>query len=130
MPSSISRHASHDRRRVIALWAGILSGPVAFLLLLEYHYVLSYVACETRQTWFLHAAAALAIALVAAAGIWAWRAGIDEPMTPEHASPPLSEETSRQRVRWMVIAAALFSAWFIILIAAMEIPIVVLRVCD
>ena len=66
---------AHDRRRVLALWAGVLTGPLAMLTLLQVNYVLSYVACETRQTWFLHLGTVVAVALVGAAGAWAWQAG-------------------------------------------------------
>ena len=130
MPSSTSDRASHERGRLAALWTGILAGPIVWLVLLEVNYVLSYVACETRQRWFLHLATVIAIALVAASGLWAWRARMDDPFASEELSPPLSEKTSSQRVAWMAATAAGFSIWFIILIIATHIPVVVLKVCQ
>ncbi len=67
MVSSTSHRAWHDPRRERALWTGVLAGPIVFLVLLQTNYVLAYVACETRQTWFLHLATAAAVLLVAAA---------------------------------------------------------------
>ena len=133
MPSSTSRPASgeaHDPRRVLALWTGLLTGPLAWLALLEFNYAFAYVACETREKWFLHLATIVAAALVAAAGAWAWRAGND-PFEPAHRpSPPLSAATCDSRSRWMAYAAAVSSAWFIIVIFAMEVPLALLEVCQ
>src|SRR5687767_5977940 len=116
MPSSTSHRGSHERRRLAALWTGMLAGPIAWLMLLELNYVLSYVSCETRQTWFLHLASLVAILVVGAAGLWGWRASMDHHLAEEEVSPPLSENTSVQRVRWMSAAGAAMSLWFILVI--------------
>ena len=108
----------------------MLAGPAAWLVLLEVNYVLSYVSCETRQTWFMHLTTLITIALVAAAGVRAWRAGMDDPLAPEELSPPLSDKTSLQRVRWMSAGAVAMSIWFILVIIATHIPVVVLKTCQ
>jgi hypothetical protein len=128
MPSYISRHEWHEPRRLAALWAGLLTGPVVWFALLETNYVLSYVACERRQTWMLHAAIAVAVLLVALSGWLAWGAGPAE--DDQRRSPPVTRDTSESRARWMSISGVVVSAWFILVILAMEIPIVVLRTCD
>lgn len=115
---------------MLALWTGLLAGPVVMLVLLQVNYVLSYVACETRQTWFLHLATGIAIALVAAAGTWAWRSGHGPADLPEPFTPPVSAGTCDTRARWMAHAAVACSAWFIIVILAMVIPVVVLETCQ
>jgi hypothetical protein len=130
MPSSTSHRASHERGRLAALWAGILTGPITWLVLLETNYVSSYVACETRQTWFMHAAVAAAVALVAVAGVAAWSASIGPPADATTVAEPVSDETCVQRVRWMSIAGTATSVFFILVILAMEIPILVLRTCQ
>ena len=130
MHSSTGRPASHERWRLAWLWAGLLTGPLAWLTLLEVHYVLSYVACETRQTWFLHLATAIAALVVAVAGVLGWRASQGHPLTPEHPSHPLSDDTRHQRARWMSAAGIALSGFFILIILAMEVPIVVLRTCQ
>lgn len=130
MPSSISRPASHERWRIAALWAGLLAGPLVWLALLELNYVLAYVACETGATWFMHLATGAALLLVATAAHLAWRASYGDMMAPETPTPPLSDETSRQRSRWMSLAGVGLSLWFFIVILAMELPILVLRECQ
>lgn len=130
MDSSTSRRASRERRRTLALWAGLLSGPIVWLGLLQTHYVLAYVACETGRTWFMHVATALALTIVASAGLGAWRASDGPIMADEQLTGPLDAETGRQRARWMSLAGVAFSGWFIIVILATEVPILVLRECQ
>jgi hypothetical protein len=131
MRSSTLDPASHERPRLLALWTGMLAGPIVFLMLLELNYVLSYVSCETRQTWFLHLATVVAALLVGAAGGWGWSAAIGDPMQEEpETTPPLSVRTARQRVRWMAVASLGMSLWFILVILAMDVPVLVLKTCQ
>jgi hypothetical protein len=108
----------------------VLAGPAIWLTLLEVNYVLSYVACETRDTWFLHLGTLVAVALVAGAGMWGWSAGRGPRDLREPHTPPVSYETSDTRARWMGHAAVISSVWFILVILTMEIPIIVLRTCQ
>lgn len=130
MPSSISRPVSHERWRLAALWAGLLTGPIVWLALLELNYVLAYVACEVRSTWFMHLAIGIAVVLVAGAAYAAWAASYGHILSDQCRTPPLSDETRVQRSRWMSLAGLTFSLWFIVVILAMEVPIVVLRECQ
>lgn len=111
----------------MALWIGILAGPVVWLAVLEASYVLSYAACESEHTWFLHGANIFSILLVAGAGWLAWRSGpapAQGPLTPR--GTPEMRET---RARWMSTAGVALSLWFILVILAMEIPVLVLQPC-
>lgn len=133
MPSSISSPGGPEPRRfprALPLWLGILAGPLAWLSLLQWNYVASYVSCETRQTWFLHAATLLALALTAAAGAWAWRTGGGLSVDPREPTEPLGDATRAARTLWMARLAALFSAWFVIVMLAMEVPILILETCQ
>lgn len=121
---------AHERWRVIALWAGMLTGPIAALVLLQFNYAFAYVACESRTKWFLHVASVLAVILVAAAGTWGWRAGRGPFARESEMSPPLSPVTCESRMTWMGYTAALSSAWFIIVILAYEVPATVLKACQ
>ncbi len=97
----------------------MLAGPVVWLMLLEQNFVMSYVSCETRQTWFLHLATFVAIALVGGAGLWGWSAAIGDPRQEEpETTPPLSVHTAR------------LSIFFILVILATEGPILVLKTCQ
>jgi hypothetical protein len=115
---------------VLALWTGVLAGPLLWLMLLQWHYVASYVACESRETWFLHAATGVAVVLTLGGGLWAWRAGRAPGAGDEPQTPPVSPETSDARTRWMAHLAVASAAWFTIVILSMEIPILVLRTCQ
>jgi hypothetical protein len=127
MPSSTSPHAWHDTRRSAALWVGLLAGPVVWFTVLEANYVMSYVACESRHTWFLHATNLVCAALVAMAGLLAWRSGPAEDI--ERPTPPVTRETSESRARWMSIGGVMLSIWFVLVILAMEIPMLVIPTC-
>jgi hypothetical protein len=130
MHSSTGRPVSHEYWRLTALWAGMLAGPIVALMLQELNYVMSYVACETRQTWFLHLSAVIAIGIVATVAMFAWRASDGHPLEMEHPTPPLSDETRRQRARWMSGFGVAISLLSILVILSMEIPVLVLRPCQ
>jgi hypothetical protein len=110
------------------LWAGILTGPVVWFTLLEVNYLLSYVACETGHTWFMHVAVLVAVAFVAMAGYFSWLYG--PPDDSDVNTPPVTRATAEQRARWMALYGVASSVWFIIVILANEIPLLVLRACE
>jgi hypothetical protein len=130
MPSSTSPPVSHEPRRLASLWAGLLTGPVAWLSLLQFNYTASYVACETRSTWFMHGAVASAFVLVAVAGMVAWRARYTGLADEDTATYPMSDRTRIQRSNWMSLAGVAISGWFLVVILAMEIPLLVLKECQ
>jgi H+/Cl- antiporter ClcA len=130
MPASTSRPVSHEPWRLAALWAGLLAGPVAWLLLLEFNYVAAYVACETSRTWFMHAAVMVAAAGVGVAAFAAWRGRFGSLHLKDEPAPPLSDQTRIQRSQWMSVAGIGMSLFFVIVILTMEIPIIVLKECQ
>jgi hypothetical protein len=131
MRSSISFPASHERdpTTTIALWTGLLAGPLSFLTLLEVNYVLSYVACETRSSWFLNVSTAIAVALTATAGVWSWRVGTRYATLSDQCIP-VGPETRYNRTRWMAVAAALLAVSFIVAMIALAVPVFVLDPCQ
>jgi hypothetical protein len=127
MRSSTLRRALPDRRRVVALTIGVLAGPLVWLTLLEVNYVMTYVACEQRHDWMLHLASIVALALVGFAGLGAWRARTRGPTDMPTVN---QDETSELRARFLAYGGALMSAWFIIVIIATEIPVIVYQPCQ
>lgn len=130
MPSSILHRASREpreRRRDLILWLGVLAGPVVWLTMLETNYVLSYVACELRQTWFLHAATVVSLALVGVAGA----ASLAEAKRERGAPHALTKAHMRSDTRtiWMAWAGVAMSAWFAIVIVVTELPVMILPPC-
>ena len=128
MVSSTSPPAWHDPLRLAVLWAGALTGPLVWLAMLEVNYLLTYVACESGHKWFMHLTVLVAVAVVATAGYLSWRYG--PPADPGVDTPPVTRETAEQRARWMALYGIASSVWFIIVIVANEIPILVLRACE
>jgi hypothetical protein len=128
MASSTSRPAWHEPRRIAALWTGLLAGPIVWFTLLEVNYTLSYVSCESRQKWFLHVAVIASVLLVAGAAYMSWRYG--PPEDSQERTPPVTRSTAEIRARWMAFGGVGLSLWFILVIIAMEIPILTLKVCQ
>jgi hypothetical protein len=123
MPSSISHHESFSRGRCLAAsWIGLAAGPLAWAMLLETNYALSYVACEQRQTWMLHLAAATALLLV---GFGALAARAAAPSMPTDSQPSVAAA----RARFMALGGLMLCAWFAAVIVATEIPVLVLHPC-
>jgi hypothetical protein len=123
MPFSTLRHGSFSwGPRLAALWAGLSAGPLAWAALLQTNYVLSYVACEQRHAWMLHAAAGMALVLVALGALAAWTAG-----PSLWGSKPTS--TAETRARFMAIGGLALCAWFALVIVATEIPVFLLNPC-
>jgi hypothetical protein len=133
MASSTWRHDlrdPHDRRRLATLWAGLLAGPLVFLVVLQANYVLSYVSCEARQTWFLHGLTLAGVIAVSVAGWRSWTIGVGGAPMPSSSGEPVGQRTSETRAVWMAYAGAALSAWFVVAIASMDIPVLVLRTCQ
>ena len=68
------------------------------------------------------------LALVAGAGYLAWVSG--PPEDTQDRTAPVTRSTAEVRARWMALAGLGLSLWFILVILAMEIPILVLRACE
>lgn len=129
MAFSTSRPVWHERWRLAALWLGILTGPAVWLALLETNFVLAFDACRQGSAWQLHATIAAATLAVAASGYLAWRAAQGN-LTDDATAAPLSDETRRQRTHWMRLAGLAFSSWFLLVILAMEVPLLILGECQ
>ena len=106
----------------------MLAGPVVWAMLLETNYVLSYVACEHKHTWMLHLATAAALALVALAGFGAWRAA--PPLGSDEIPSTNPMETGLLRARFMAMGGLALCAFFILVIAATEVPVFLLHPCS
>jgi hypothetical protein len=78
----------------------------------------------------MHLATIVAALLVAGAGYAAWSASYGDMTAPETQTAPLSDETRLQRSRWMSLAGVGQSLWFLVVILAMEVPLVVLKECQ
>ena len=128
MPSSTLRRGSFDWGwRLAALWTGVLAGPLVWATLLETNYVLSYVACEQRQSWMLHLAAIVALVLIGLAAFLSWRAA--PPMGRADAPSIDPRDTAVLRARFMAISGLALCAGFALVVVATEIPVLLLHPC-
>jgi len=127
--STWPRDSSERWTRLLALWAGLLAGPLAWAALLQTNYVLSYVACEQRQTWMLYLATAVALALVAGGAAAAWAAAPAPPLGREEHEDPDPHRAIVLRARFMALGGLAMCAFFAIVILATAIPVLVLHPC-
>jgi hypothetical protein len=128
MPSSTLPRASFDGGwRLLGLWAGLLTGPLAWAALLQTNYVLGYVACEQRESWMLHLATGVALALVAAAALVSWRAAPGLGPDAHEAADPRA--AALLRARFMAMGGLALCTFFAIVILATEIPVLLLHPC-
>jgi hypothetical protein len=122
------RHGSYSwGLRLAGLWAGLLAGPLAWAALLQTNYLLSYVACEQRQTWMLHLSAGVALALIAIGAWLAWTGAPSLPAGDPSAAP--GSDPAVIRARFMAIGGLVLCAWFALVVLATEIPALVLHPC-
>ena len=112
-------------KRDIALWTGILAGPIVWLFSFEANFALAPWACDFANKAALFVVAILALVLVAASGWIAWREwNAVGKVWPGSAGGELGRE------RIMAGGGLLMSAMFFIVILAQSIPNLMLGACD
>lgn len=116
-------HAAKDvevRPSSVALWWGILCGPIAFALDLQLRYALVPYACSHGQQWMLLGVSAPLFLVCVVGAIFSWRGwneGRDTTLIPS-------------RVRFMAVGGAMLSAAFALTILANDIPHFFFGPCD
>ncbi|HEX6087698.1 MAG TPA: hypothetical protein VF266_24410 [Thermoanaerobaculia bacterium] len=108
----------HDRWLVISFAAG----PLAALTNLTVSYFLTPESCQQGTKVWLHASAALFIAVALGSALIARRIGTRFSAT---SLDPLIERT-----RWQSMTAMILSLASVVVILGMEIPNLILRSCD
>jgi small-conductance mechanosensitive channel len=111
--------------RDLALWTGILAGPVVWLLSFEANFALAPWACEFNNKLALFLVAIFALVLVAGSGLLAWcEWNATGKVWPGGAGGPLARE------RVMAGCGILLSAMFFVVIVAQAVPNLLLGACD
>lgn len=108
------------------LWAGVLAGPVAFLLLLTVNYVYVEWACARSRWWPMHVAAALALAVTVLALLLSWRNWV----AAGRVWPTDDEPGSASRARFLAALGVLTSGGFVLVMIAQWIPVMILGPCQ
>jgi nicotinamide riboside transporter PnuC len=109
---------------LLALWTGLLAGPLVWLMQLQAAYVLVGWACKSNSQLLLYLVTLVALLLVAGAGLLSWRCwkqtGRDWPNEAGGVVP---------RSRFMAVLGVLTSALFFVLILAQGIPNFIFTPC-
>src|SRR3954453_22706985 len=111
--------------RDLALWAGILAGPVAFALDEEISYAVTQKACSTGDHFILHLVSVLALCLIAAGAISAWRVFVRLPTDADQKGGGEGD-----RSRFMAIAGLVLCLLFTMFVIAEAVPRFILGPCD
>jgi len=111
--------------RDLALWTGVLGGPIVWLLSFEANFALAPWACTFDAKLALYIVSVVALVLAAASGLLAWRQwkelGQEWPGEGDGALP---------RSRIMAIGGVLLSAMFFLVILAQALPEIILGACQ
>ncbi len=111
--------------RNTALWAGVLTGPIAWMISFGANWVLVPWACTLGWMPALYIVTVIALVIVAASGLLAWR---EWRQTGEE--PPGEGGNPIARARAMAIGGVALSAMFFLTILVQAIPNVVLAGCQ
>ena len=107
------------------LWAGILTGPIVWLIHFEAKFALAPLACTAGQKPALVLISLVTLAIAAGAGFVSWaqlRRLSREALADSNATV--------ERARIMALAGVVLSAGFVLVIAAQAIPELMLAPCD
>lgn len=100
---------------LFALWAGLLAGPLVWLVQFQTNYTLVPILCRGgARNFALHAVFAVALLLVASAGLLAWRNFRAAGGTAEGAD----ESGVSQRTRFMSLLGLCVTGIFLLVIVA------------
>jgi hypothetical protein len=116
------------RRDSVLLWTSIVAGPVIWALHMQMRYSMVQWACDTGREAMLMIPAVVAMLLVIASAVLAWRMlrQIDATFTTEE----LNTWPQLDRRRFMAICGVGISLMSLLLIIAQTIPGFIVGACD
>ena len=124
MTAETEKYFSHTEG-LLALWFGVLAGPIAWLVQMETNYILAQLVCSRASEVALHLISLSALLLAAAGGFTAWRlwqrSGREWPGESGGILP---------RSRFMAVLGLLMSSQFFLVILAQEIPSLFFKPCQ
>ncbi|HEX8775632.1 MAG TPA: hypothetical protein VF735_18825 [Pyrinomonadaceae bacterium] len=124
-PESGTRSKQGQSAGLLALWAGVLVAPMAFLSNLQVNYTLAQKLCPGGHTSLLHLMTIIFLVIAAAGGLVAWR-------NWERAGrrlPDEAEDTST-RDRFLGSLGVMISALSFLIIVAQWIPQFIFNPCQ
>lgn len=111
--------------RDLALWTGVLAGPIVWLISFEAKFALAPWACVTQAKAALYVVSVLALLFSAGSGLLAWHEWGEL-----GKEPPGDGEGALPRGRIMAIGGVLLSLLFFLVILAQAIPELILKACN
>ncbi len=111
--------------RDLALWTGILAGPIVWLISFEALFALNPWACIWQAKLTLYLVSLLALLFSGASGLLAWR---QWNVLGREADPHGGDTLSRSRI--MAFSGVIVSSFCCLLIVAQAIPELVLESCQ
>ena len=118
------RAKSKEDRQDRALWLSFLAPIGSWIAAQQISFVLSGWVCDTGRRWVLYVVMAAALA-VATAGL---AASVREALQSRNGDR--DDDPLRSRRRFMAFGALASSAFFVVAIVALAIPVFVHRPCD
>ena len=107
----------------VGLWSGLVGAPLVWMVTLTVAFGLTPWACTRQHARVLHIVTVLGIAAALAAGMASWRAWAA-------VGRRRDDGPGETRQRFMAGLGVATSALFALVILAMEVPVLLLRVCD
>jgi hypothetical protein len=109
----------------IALWVGVLAGPLVWFAQMESKYALVSSACTTASQITLHVVSIVSLLVTAAAAILSWRS-LNRAGSRKESDRSVKHS---KRVRFMAESGLVLSCIFFLVILAQEIPNLVISPC-
>jgi hypothetical protein len=110
-------------KRALVLWASWLLGPAAWALHQNASYILVPWVCGTGNTWALHLATVVALAVAGGGGLLAWR-------SRRRAVPAAARDRAVQRSRFLAVCGLLLCGLSFMGILVEAIPNFVMDACQ
>ncbi len=117
--------SSAASNRDLALWTGVLAGPIVWLISFEANFALVPWACIWQGKLALYLVSLVAFLLSAAAGFLAWRQWTE---LGREVDPRGGDALSRSRI--MAFGGIILSALACLIILAQAVPELVLGACE
>jgi nicotinamide riboside transporter PnuC len=111
-----------------SLWFSMLGGPAAWALHLVVNYSLVPVACATGMSFLLYLTIPTFLGIAAIALFFGWR-GWDSTRGMDETNGN-GQRLMVQRVRFMGLSGILMSAFFLMVIIAQSVPIIMQDPCE
>jgi hypothetical protein len=111
--------------RTLALWTGLLTGPIVWFISLEAKFALAPWVCAFHWKPAVYMVSLVAFLVTAAAGLLSWNQW--RQLSAEHSE---TGDSVLARPRIMALGGVMLSAGFFVVLAAQSLPELLLAGCE